>query len=41
MERNDRSRSPECAVDLTTEELTKRVDLPLAWTGQRALLGFD
>ena len=28
-------------VDLTTEELTKRVDLPLTWTEQRVLLGFD
>ena len=28
-------------VDLTTEELTKRIDLPLDWTEQRALLGFD
>ncbi len=28
-------------VDLTTEELTKRIDLPLAWTEQRALMGFD
>jgi hypothetical protein len=29
------------AVDLTTEELTKRIDLPLAWKEQRALMGFD
>ena len=28
-------------VDLTTENLTKRIDLPLAWTVQRTLLGFD
>ena len=28
-------------VDLTTESLTKRIDLPLAWTEQRALLGFE
>ncbi len=28
-------------VDLTTENLTKRIDLPLAWTQQRTLLGFD
>ena len=28
-------------VDLTTEALTKRIDLPLAWTEQRALLGFE
>ena len=28
-------------VDLTTEELTKRIDLPLDWTEQRALLRFD
>ncbi len=28
-------------VDLTTETLTKRIDLPLAWTEQRTLLGFD
>ena len=28
-------------VDLTTEELTKRIDLPMAWTEQRELLGFD
>ena len=28
-------------VDLTTENLTKRIDLPLAWTEQRTLLGFD
>ena len=28
-------------VDLTTEVLTKRIDLPLAWTEQRALMGFD
>ena len=27
-------------VDLTTEELTKRIDLPLDWTEQRALLRF-
>ncbi len=27
-------------VDLTTEDLTKRIDLPLAWTDQRTLLGF-
>ena len=27
-------------VDLTTENLTKRIDLPLAWTEQRTLLGF-
>jgi DNA invertase Pin-like site-specific DNA recombinase len=28
-------------VDLTTEELTKRIELPLAWTEQRALMVFD
>ncbi len=28
-------------VDLTTDNLTKRIDLPLAWPEQRALLGFD
>ncbi len=28
-------------VDLTTEALTKRIDLPLAWTEQRALMGFE
>ena len=28
-------------VDLTSENLTKRTDLPLAWTEQRTLLGFD
>jgi hypothetical protein len=28
-------------VDLTTESLTKRIDLPLDWTEQRMLLGFD
>ena len=28
-------------VDLTTENLTKRIDLPLAWSAQRTLLGFD
>jgi hypothetical protein len=28
-------------VGLTTEEVTKRVDLPLAWAEQRAVLGFD
>ncbi len=28
-------------VDLTTENLTKRIDLPLAWTQQSTLLGFD
>ena len=28
-------------VELTTEVLTKRIDLPLAWTEQRELLGFD
>ncbi len=28
-------------VDLTTENLTKRIDLPLAWAEQRARLGFD
>jgi hypothetical protein len=28
-------------VDLTTEVLTKRTDLPLAWAEQRELLGFD
>jgi hypothetical protein len=28
-------------VDLTTEVLTKRIDLPLAWTEQRALMSFD
>ena len=28
-------------VDLTTEALTKRISLPLAWAGQRKLLGFD
>ncbi len=28
-------------VSLTTEELTKRIDLPLEWAEQRTLLGFD
>ena len=28
-------------VDLSTEELTKRIDLPLEWAEQRAVLGFD
>jgi site-specific DNA recombinase len=28
-------------ADLTTEVLTKRVDLPLAWMEQKAMLGFD
>ena len=28
-------------VELSTEELTKRVDLPLDWAEQRALLGLD
>jgi hypothetical protein len=28
-------------VDLTAEALTKRIDLPLDWAEQRALLGFD
>jgi site-specific DNA recombinase len=28
-------------VDLTTEVLTKRANLPLDWDQQRALLGFD
>ena len=28
-------------VELTTQELTKRVDRPLDWAEQRALLGFD
>ena len=28
-------------IDLTTETLTKRINLPLAWAEQRALLGFD
>jgi DNA invertase Pin-like site-specific DNA recombinase len=28
-------------VDLTTEKLTKRIDLPPTWTEQRMLLGFD
>ena len=28
-------------VGLTTETLTKRIDLPLEWAEQRALLGFD
>jgi site-specific DNA recombinase len=28
-------------VELTTQELTKRVDLPLDWADQRAQLGFD
>jgi hypothetical protein len=28
-------------VELTAEVLTKRVDLPLDWAEQRALLGFD
>ncbi len=27
-------------VNLTTEWLTKRVDLPLAWSDQRVFLGF-
>ena len=28
-------------VDLTTETLTKRINLPPDWAGQMALLGFD
>jgi hypothetical protein len=28
-------------VDLTTDELTKRIDLPLDWAEQRGALGFD
>jgi site-specific DNA recombinase len=28
-------------VDLTTEALTKRIDLPVGWAEQRAMLGFD
>ena len=28
-------------IELTTQELTKRVDLPLDWTAQRTHLGFD
>lgn len=28
-------------IDLTTETLTKRTDLPLRWAEQRTLLGFD
>ena len=28
-------------VDLTTKTLTKRIDLPLAWAEQGALLGLD
>jgi site-specific DNA recombinase len=28
-------------VELTTQELTKRIDLPLDWAEQRTLLGFD
>ena len=28
-------------VDLTAEELTKRIDLPLDWAEQRGALGFD
>jgi DNA invertase Pin-like site-specific DNA recombinase len=28
-------------VDLTTEAVTKRINLPLAWADQRKLLGFD
>ena len=28
-------------VELTTEVLTKRIDLPLAWTEQKAVLGLD
>ena len=28
-------------VELTTQELTKRIDLPLDWAEQNALLGFD
>ena len=28
-------------VELTTEVLLRRTDLPLAWAEQRALLGFD
>jgi len=28
-------------VDLTTEILIKRTDLPLDWSEQKALLGFD
>ena len=28
-------------VELTTQELTKRIDLPLDWAEQRAQLGFD
>ncbi len=28
-------------VDLTTEVLTKRIDLPVGWAEQRVMLGFD
>ena len=28
-------------VDLTTEVLTKRIDLPVSWAEQRVMLGFD
>ncbi len=28
-------------VEFTTQELTKRIDLPLDWAEQRAQLGFD
>ncbi len=28
-------------VDLTTEALTKRIDLPVGWAEQRVMLGFD
>ena len=28
-------------VDLTTDELTKRIHLPLDWAEQRGALGFD
>jgi site-specific DNA recombinase len=33
--------SGEQPVDLTTETLTKRIDLPVAWEEQRKLLGLD
>ncbi len=32
---------PAQSVDLTTETLTKRIRLPMAWTEQTTLLGFD
>ena len=28
-------------VDLTTEALTKRIDLPVGWVEQRVILGSD